>query len=214
LETNVAAREASGKPAISLADLPPTSQQRRIALAVALLQFVICAVAAPFAGTQLQRIDSFIPVVLAITFVVDLITAVLLFSQPSLGASSALLVLANGYLFSALIVIPHALTFPGAFAPQGLLGAGVQSSGWLNVLWHFGFLCAVAGYAYLKGVGRRRHVTPPSMLPAFGWSLAIQISLICTITWVVTAGDRFMPHLYLDDLSQAPLAQFGSRHVC
>jgi hypothetical protein len=99
-----------------------------------------CGVVAPFAATPLPRIDSFIPVILAIIFVADLVTAVLLLSQL---AARALLVLANGYLFSALIVIPHALTFPGAFAPEGLLGAGVQSSGWLNVFWHFGFLKAI-----------------------------------------------------------------------
>ncbi len=84
---------------------------------------------------------------LAIIFIADFITAVLLFSQTTIVASRGLLILANGYLFSALIVIPHALTFPGSFAPRGLLGAGIQSSGWLNVFWHFGFLAAVAGYA-------------------------------------------------------------------
>ena len=36
--------------------------------------------------------------------------------------SRALLALASGYLFTALIVIPHVLTFPGAFSPTGLLG--------------------------------------------------------------------------------------------
>ena len=43
-------------------------------------------------------------------FVTDLITAVLLFAQLSIFYSTALLVLASGYLFTALIVIPHAGT--------------------------------------------------------------------------------------------------------
>jgi hypothetical protein len=141
--------EASDKLALSLTYLPATSEQRRLALAVAIVQFVACGVVALFAP-PLPRIDGFIPAILAIVFVADLITAVLLFNQYAVIASLALLVLANGYLFSALIVIPHALTFPGAFAPKGLLGAGVQSSGWLNAFWHFGFLVAVAGYARLK----------------------------------------------------------------
>jgi signal transduction histidine kinase len=164
---------------------------------------------APFAATPVPRIDSFIPVVLAIIFVADLITAVLLFSQ-AVPASRALVVLANGYLFSALIVIPHALTFPGAFAPQGLLGAGVQSSGWLNILWHFGFLVTVAGYTCLKSGDRRKDAAPASALSAFCWSVAIQISLVCALTWGVTAGDRFMPRLFLDDLSMAPLAHYAT----
>ena len=158
----------------------------------------------------MPRIDSFVPVILAIIFVADLITAVLLFSQSVIIASRAILVLANGFLFSALIVIPHALTFPGAFAPKGLLGAGVQSSGWLNVFWHFGFLVAVAGYACLKDGKQRSDAVPTSALPAFLRSLATQISLVCALTWAVTAGDRFMPRLFLDDLSYDPLVHYAA----
>jgi signal transduction histidine kinase len=208
-EIKVAAHKASDELAISLAHLPPTLAQRRFALVVVVFQFVVCAVVAPFPAL-VPRIDSFVPVILAVIFVADLITAVLLFNQSSVIASRALLVLANGYLFSALIVIPHALTFPGAFAPKGLLGAGVSSSGWLNVFWHFGFLVAVAGYACLKGGERRNDAHIPSGLSAFYWSAAIQISLVCALTWAVTAGERFMPRLFLDDLSYAPLIYYAT----
>src|SRR5262249_29114052 len=174
----------------------PTLRQRRAALVVVVLQFVACAVVAPFPA-YLPRIDSFVPVILAIIFVADFITAVLLFSQTTVVASRAILILANGYLFSALIVVPHALTFPGSFAPQGLLGGGVQSSGWLNVFWHFGFLAAVVGYASLKDWEHRRGAVPTSGLAGFFWGLAIQISMVCALTWGVTAGDAFMPRLFL-----------------
>ena len=161
----MAAHKALEKFATSLAYLTPTLAQRRFALGVIVFQFVACAVVAPF-PTLVPRIDSFVPVVLAIVFVANLITAVLLLNQSSLIASRALLILANGYLFSALIVIPHALTFPGAFAPKGLLGAGFQSSGWLNVFWHIGFLAAVAGYAYLIAGERRDDAIRRSALSA------------------------------------------------
>jgi len=203
----VATREASDKLALSLTYLPAASEQRRLALAVAVFQFVACGVVALFAP-PVPRIDGFIPAILAIVFVADLITAVLLFNQSAVIVSLALLVLANGYLFSALIVIPHALTFPGAFAPKGLLGAGVQSSGWLNALWHFGFLVAVAGYAWLKDGARGNDAIRSSALTAFCWSVAIQISLVCALTWAVTAGDRFMPRMFLGDLSMAPLGHY------
>jgi hypothetical protein len=71
--------EASDKATNSLAYQTPTSAQRRFALVVVVLQFVACAVVAPLPA-HLPRIDSFVPVILAIIFVVDLITAVLLFS--------------------------------------------------------------------------------------------------------------------------------------
>jgi signal transduction histidine kinase len=60
------------------------------------------------------------------------------------------LALAAGYLFIALIVVPHALTFPGAFAPTGLLGAGLSSTAWLAVFWRAGFPLAIGAYALLR----------------------------------------------------------------
>jgi len=91
----VATREASDKVALSLTYLPATSEQRRLALAVVIVQFVACGVVALFAP-PMPRIDGFIPAILAIVFVADLITAVLLFNQYAVIASLALLVLANG----------------------------------------------------------------------------------------------------------------------
>ncbi|HKH19684.1 MAG TPA: MASE4 domain-containing protein, partial [Gammaproteobacteria bacterium] len=201
--------EASDDPRASLAYQTPTRAQRRFALFVVVLQFLACAVVAPLPA-DVPRVDSFVPAILAIVFVADLITAVLLFSQSVIIVSRAILILANGYLFSALIVIPHALTFPGAFAPKGLLGAGIQSSGWLNVFWHVGFLVAVAGYACLKGGKHTSDAVPTSALIAFLASLATQIVLVCALTWAVTAGGRFMPPLFLDDLSYAPLVHYAA----
>jgi hypothetical protein len=122
--------------------------------------------------------------------------------------SRALSVLANGYLFSAMIVIPLALTFPGAFTPEGLLGTGPQTSAWLNTLWRFGFLAALGGYACLKGEKRTNDVIGPSALAAFCRSLVIAIGFVCALTWGVIAGDKFLPRLLLDDLRASPLAPY------
>jgi hypothetical protein len=134
----LAAREVPAAPVISLSNLLATSEQRRFLFAVAALLLVACGVAAPFADTPLPRLDGFIPSLEALIFVNDLITSVLLFAQYSIAPSRALLALACGYLFTALMVIPHALAFPGAFEPAGLLGAGPQSAAWLYIIWHFG----------------------------------------------------------------------------
>jgi hypothetical protein len=205
----VATRVSPKQPAVSLAQQPATSRQQRFVLAVAVLQLVACLVISSF-PTLLPRIDGFIPAILAIVFVADFITSVLLFQHSSSIASRALFVLANGYLFSALIVIPHALTFPGAFAPKGLLGAGAQSSGWLNVFWNIGFILAVAGYVLLKDKKLRNNAIPTSALSALCWSAAIQIGVICALTWAVIAGDGFMPRMFLDDLRPTPLIHYAA----
>ena len=145
----------------SVATTPPTSRQRRLALAMAGVLFIVFVAVAPFANMQLARIDSFLPVVQGMIAVADFVTAVLLFNLFSIIGSRALLVLANGYFFSALIAIPHSFSFPGAFAPTGLLG-GLQTTPWLFVFWHFGFAAAVLGYAWVKNETHSRDVTQPS----------------------------------------------------
>src|SRR6201999_1194905 len=96
------------------------------------------------------------------------ITAALLFSQFAFVRSRALLILANGYLFTALIIVPHLLTFPGAFASAGLLGAGVQTTVWLYYLWHLGFPTAVLIYAWSKNERRAKYVAQASIPFAIG----------------------------------------------
>jgi hypothetical protein len=120
----------------TLASLSPGQAQRRLAVAVvvALLGALFMA-AGPLSTIQLGRIDPFVPAYATAMFVIDFITAVLLFAQFSILRSRALLVIASGYLFTALIVIPWMLTFPGIVTPTGLLGGGLQTAIWLNVLW-------------------------------------------------------------------------------
>jgi Membrane-associated sensor, integral membrane domain len=142
--------EASDESALLLATIPPTPPQRRLALALGAGLIVLFGVAAPIAAMPLPQLYAIIPIIVAIFFLSDLITAALLFSQFSVIRSHALLSLANGYLFTALIGIPIALTYPGLFSPTGLLGAGLQTAGWLYLSYHFCFISAVLGYAYLK----------------------------------------------------------------
>jgi signal transduction histidine kinase len=188
-------------PVISLASLPATPQQRRFVLALAVVFFVAFLISAPFATLSLRRFDAFIPSLEAIIFVNDFITSVLLYTQYAIIQSRAILALASGYLFTALIVVPHALTFPGAFAPTGLLGAGLQSTAWLYFFWHIGSPAAVLLYAYLKVANRPHTVIQRSTAPAIGCSAVIVITLVCGLTWTATAGDRFLPALFSDSIN-------------
>ena len=63
--------------------------------------------------------------------------------------------LAGGYLFTTFITVAHALTFPGLFSPEGLLGAGPQTTAWLYMVWHGVFPLCVIAYAWLNGRERR-----------------------------------------------------------
>src|ERR1700737_3949169 len=134
-----------------LSSLSPSRAQNRLALVLVLALLVAFLITDGALSTiQLGRIDAFVPAYSTALFVIDLITAVLLFAQFSILRSRALLVIASGYLFTALIVIPWMLTFPGVFTPGGLLGAGLQSTNWLYILWHAGFTMFIIAYASLK----------------------------------------------------------------
>src|SRR6202047_3619705 len=134
-----------------LSTLSPGRAQNRLALAVVLALLVAFFITAgPLSSINLGRIDAFVPAYATAVLVNDSITAVLLFAQFSILRSRALLVIASGYLFTSLTLIPWMLTFPGLLAPMGLLGAGLQSTTWLYILWHAGFPMFVIAYALLK----------------------------------------------------------------
>lgn len=191
-----------------LANLPPTPRQRRIALAFAAVLLAGLGLTALFANEPLARIDAFIPTVEGIIFLTDLFTATLLFSLSGIHHSRAILILASGYLFTALIVVPHALTFPGAFSPTGLLGPGRQSTGWLYIFWHLGFPTAVLIYAYLRGEELKTSATQPLIRYGIGLSVVSVVVVVVGLTLLANAGERLLPPVFLDATHIAPLGHY------
>lgn len=133
-----------------LLNQPAGRAERRRALAVLLMSAAIFCVLAPWAKLPLTPVAAFIPIYQSALVLIDLITAVLLFGQYRILRSRALQVLGCGYLFTALMAMGHMASFPGLFAPAGLLGAGPQSTAWIYMFWHSGFPLFVLAYAALK----------------------------------------------------------------
>jgi hypothetical protein len=131
--------EAADQNGIVLANLPAGPTERRIAFAAALALLGIAAAVAPFAGVRLPRSDAWTPITSTYVSIADLITWVLLISQFDIVRWHALLVIASGYLFTAMMAVPLLLTFPGAFSATGLLAAGLQTNGWISVFWVSGY---------------------------------------------------------------------------
>jgi hypothetical protein len=161
-----------------LTDLAPTRRQTRAAIAVVVTLLVAFSVVAPFSRMQAVALNAFFPSLDAIVLVTDLITAVLLYAQFSISRSRSLLILASGYFFTALIVIPHALTFSGAFSPTGLFGAGLQTGSWLFIFWHIGFAAALLAYAISKDM-RGGLAAESAVVREIGWSVGIVVVLVC-----------------------------------
>jgi len=182
-----------------LSSLPPGRSQKRLALAVLLVLLVAFFIAAgPLATIHLGRIDAFMPAYATALFVSDLLTAVLLFTQFSILRSRGLLVIASGYLFTSLMLIPWTLTFPGVFAPMGLLGAGLQSTVWLYTLWHVGFTVFVIVYALVKDVDPTGRLGRGSAGADILSSLFATAAVVGAAAFITTAGNALLPPLLLD----------------
>jgi signal transduction histidine kinase len=190
----------------TLASSPPGPAQRRFALVVvlALLAVFILITAGPLSNIRTSRVDAFIPIYLTGMFVNDSITAVLLFAQFSILRSRAILVIASGYLFTALMLIPYILTFPGVFAPTGLLG-GLQSTSWIYFFQYAVFPMFVIVYALLKDVDHSKRFWRGAASRAIVLSVASTTAVVLGTGFLFIAGEALLPPIMLDASHFGPL---------
>jgi PAS domain S-box-containing protein len=185
---------------IFLSTLPATQRDRNIAIAVVAVSSVLFAIAVPFASVRLAPAPGFIAMSQGAQAINDVITAILLLAQFAILRSRGLLLLASGYAFAAVASTVQVLTFPGLFAPTGLLGAGPQTSPWLSLFWHTGFSLCVLGYALGKDRSGGAIIRWPVGRAVLASLLAIAI-IVALLTWIAGAGADMLPSLILDNHS-------------
>jgi hypothetical protein len=158
----------------TISGLAPSQAQKWLALGVFIV--LLTGLAPPIGGfgtVQFARLEAFVAAYASVMSVTDLLTSVLLFAQFSILRTKALLVISSGYLFTGLMAVPWMLTFPGTFAPAGLLGAGLQTTTWIYILWHGGFPLFVLGYTVLKEQSPAKHGWSGCKHPAWTARLVI-----------------------------------------
>jgi signal transduction histidine kinase len=188
--------------------MPIDRPNRSIALGIIVLLFVIVLLLAPFANVPLAPVDAFIPVLQTVMCVVDLLTAAILFAQYSIRPGYSLLAIASGYVFSGLFAFLQTLAFPGAYSAAGLIGDGVSSAAWLFVFWHSSFDLAVVVYTLLKDRDEAAKPSGSSRGLAIGISIALVCGIAFALTWIVTAGVKYLPTLYTDITTQTSFASW------
>lgn len=166
-------------------------QEKGLARFVIVASLVGFAAAIPFVRIALPELPALVAAYEAALWATDLITAVLLFSQYSRLRSWGLLLLASGYLFDAMMIVPHALSFPGVFAPNGVIGGGPQTTAWLYMLWHFGFPCFALGFALLTRTEADTMMANPTRAIA-GAVVGVAL-LVLVITLLTTFGHDALP---------------------
>ena len=194
-KAEIAAESGSGRTGASgeetpvfLSLLPARPGERRFAFAVMAVSLAVFVALAPFAKVQLPRLDAFIPLYQSALVISHLIIAVLLFGQFSIVRTRGLLILASAYLFTTLMVVAHTLSFPGLFAPGGLLGSGAQTTAWLYMIWHGGFSLLVIGYALFNGA---KIDAPPNQIITF--SVIVVAAVVAVVMALTSAGQDWLP---------------------
>jgi len=187
-----------------LSNLSPGRTQKRVALGmVVVLLIASCLIMGPLSGIRLGTINAFVAVYATAMFVTDSVTAVLLFAQFSILRSHAILVIASGYLFTALIIVLYILAFPGVLAPDALIG-GVQTAAWLYVTWHTVFPLFVIAYALSKDNGPDSRLWQGSVRAALFWSVAWTTALAAAAGFLFARGNADLPRIMVDPLRFGP----------
>src|SRR3954466_10908824 len=178
--------------------MAPTDRQITVAIGIVIVLTLAAAVIAPFASISVARVDAFIPVLQTVLSAVDFITAILLFSQFSIQPQRSLLAVASAYIFSGSFALLQTLAFPGAYAPAGLIGDGLNTPAWMYVLWHTTFPAAILVYALSKESAAAvpvRATTSAILITVF-----FVFALIAGLAWIVSAKAEYLPSFYNENI--------------
>lgn len=173
--------------------LPASQFDRRLAIAVVFILAALFGLTLPFAKAKPGEFPAFVASYQFALAAIDIITAILLFGQFNALRSRGLLLLASGYLFTALAAVAHALTFPGLFAPTGLFNAGSQTTVWLYMCWHGVFPLLVLGYGLSTPDGDA--AIKGSVRGSILGSVIAVCAVVVILVWAVTGGHNFLPVL-------------------
>lgn len=176
-----------------LSSAPASPGHRRTAVVVGLLILVAFIATVPIAQRELVRFPGIILIQNTIAFLSDAITASLLFGQYAVSRSRALCILAFGYLFTALMAVSHALSFPEVFSATGL----INGTSWLYPVWHAVLPSSIVVFA-LRRPDEYPRAAVRSATGAIVFTTLSAGALALACTWLVSAADPWLPVLVQD----------------
>lgn len=196
-DTGQFALAADHNPPMVVALMPYTRRHRAIALSIVAGMLAVWALLLPFANQQLSKVDSFVPVVQTVMSVADLLTATLLFAQYSVQPHRALLFVASGYIFAGSFAFLQTLSFPGSYAPNGLIGDVYNTPAWFFVLWYTTFPLSILGYALLKDKGK---ISSRSTTANIAITLICVWGIIALLSWIAISQTEHLPRFFTTGL--------------
>ena len=186
---------ASGIPAYTLFTMKANRSQRRFAFIVGAVVAIISLLTAPLANLRLpdKCILSARSALHRHLLRADYGVRVI---QPVPGQPCpSILVLAAGYLYSALMTLVYMLTFPGIVSRWGLFHAGHQTAEYLYALWHAGFPIAILLHMAVEKKYKQVQISVRQMRTLTAAVFGTVILLVCLFTNITTAYERRLPIL-------------------
>src|SRR5689334_21955199 len=156
-----------------------------ISIAVICTYVIFGLAVIPFAENPGPKAPGISLLFAATVFATELPTSVLLFVRFRASPHWSLLILGSAFLYSALMVVSHMLTFPGAVLTDDTLVSGSQqASGYLFVFWAIGF--ALLTLVSVVFETSRRRSAPEGVDRAVCIAVCAVSVVVLSITLIVT----------------------------
>jgi PAS domain S-box-containing protein len=172
---------------------PPRRRPTRLAPIVAAALIIGFIALAPFAARPAPQVHGFIPALDTAIFLSAFVTAALLSIRYSLTGLRSLFALSLGYLFSALLVAAHGISYPEAFGAVADIDASLRITFRLYLIWHLGLPLGVIAYVVLRQRGKAAEKIPASSMPSAAIGVAAVTILAALLTWISYSGDTLLP---------------------
>lgn len=147
----------------------------------------------PFAHEPGPDLPGFLPAFGMAEVLTHGITAFLIYSLFVIHARPSLAVLAAGYLFTALIVVPYVMLVPGVFPAIVRAENYPQGAFWVWMIWHAGFPAFVIAYLWMANARPQCSETWQTLARWVLGSAAVAIVLVAITTAVATLGHASLP---------------------
>ena len=183
-----------------LAARPPSRMQYWVAYGVMGCLLAVFCITLPYASLELKPIAAFVPIYATLSVFNDLITAVLILAQFRAVRWTWLLVLASGYLFTALMTVSGALSYPGVFSPAGILGGGIQTASWIGTSYPFRTANFPDHRRADQGFAPDDWHCQRSPGLAIALSIALVTAIACGLTWAIFAYGETLPRIFVNSV--------------
>ena len=175
-----------------------------VSISLVMVILILAIVVIFYGDVPLPKFPQFVPLHVAFVFLLDTITAFLLFGQFHYRRILLYLLLGSGYLLNAMISIPFLLAFPGGLQTEGGIIGGPQSAIWLWHYWHILFPVIVTTAIIVHNATHGQQLNRPNLWPITVFALVVVMLVVIALSLSVTYGHNWLPEL-IDVTRKPPL---------